>query len=711
MYMWSSNVLRLRKWSSTGRLNHGVISRRYSSQKSLPITELEFEDALSHVLPFRKSTDGRKRPLGFAVSGGVDSMALVSLYARARQTHVHLAQAHGFIVDHKVRPESTEEAEWVAEQLRSKYSMDASILTLAWPTQFDMLDIKRFESEARALRYQALGRACRDHGINSLMVAHHGDDQAETVMMRLAKSRLRSGLKGMRSTEWIPECEGIYGVYHSGQRQKTRPPSIPFPVEQGGIRILRPLLAMEKSRLIATCEERGVQWIEDKSNRIQSLTSRNAIRHIYQNHKLPEALSINSLVNLSLHMQKRIEAHKAYADSLYDQCLLKLNIRYGTLIVRFPPFSKLLARPIKTEADKNEARNNATYLLGRVAELVTARTMPALGQISERIDSIYPEFLSAKERDAIVAAGEGHFKENFTVCRLWWRRWLKASPFEDDALPADDFGASAPHPQEWLLTRQSLDLGESNTLQLAIPPSLPGGPDSKFPESKEDYKLFDGRYWIELRNYTNDTLVIRPLRKGDIQGLPTARNEEEGGVFNRIPGGYFPERFMVAALSLIKPYDVRFTLPAVFRRDDAGRHSLIGLPTLNVGIGGLGPPQGICDWRVRYKKIDFGQHTVKDMIVPGRDLLEIIEEVKRLRHANKGVLHFNFGGNYAPGEEKAGVGAEYGFKRLSVQPRPERNTPRPMLGEESEDSEVLQDTWPKPKGNLKWTMRRGDGKG
>jgi tRNA(Ile)-lysidine synthase len=47
-------------------------------------------------------------------------MALASLYARARETHVHLPQAHGFIVDHKVRPESTEEAEWVAGQLRSK---------------------------------------------------------------------------------------------------------------------------------------------------------------------------------------------------------------------------------------------------------------------------------------------------------------------------------------------------------------------------------------------------------------------------------------------------------------------------------------------------------------------------------------------------------------------------------------------------------------
>jgi tRNA(Ile)-lysidine synthase TilS/MesJ len=58
--------------------------------------------------------------LGFAISGGVDSMALAALYAGARQTNTALPNARGFIVDHRVRPESTEEAEWVAEQLRRK---------------------------------------------------------------------------------------------------------------------------------------------------------------------------------------------------------------------------------------------------------------------------------------------------------------------------------------------------------------------------------------------------------------------------------------------------------------------------------------------------------------------------------------------------------------------------------------------------------------
>lgn len=60
---------------------------------------------------------------GFAISGGVDSMALAALFANPeslRKSERCRLEAHAFIVDHKVRPESTEEAEWVAEQCRTK---------------------------------------------------------------------------------------------------------------------------------------------------------------------------------------------------------------------------------------------------------------------------------------------------------------------------------------------------------------------------------------------------------------------------------------------------------------------------------------------------------------------------------------------------------------------------------------------------------------
>jgi tRNA(Ile)-lysidine synthase len=520
--------------------------------------------------------------------------------------------------------------------------MKSSILTLAWPEELDMLDVRRFETKARTLRYQALGRACRDKNVRALMVAHHGDDQAETVLMRLADNRLRTGLKGMQRVEWIPECEGIYGVHHSGQREKQDIfKDIPFPVEQGGIQILRPLLAMEKSRLIATCEEQDVQWAEDKSNEVQTLASRNAIRHIYKNHTLPEALSIKSMVDVTLHMQKRIAAHRSYTTKLYEQCLMKLDIRLGSLLVRFPPFSALLERPIVTDSDKNEARNNAYCLLEKVADLVTPRFRPALGQLAHRVDNVYPEFLTPEEKDEEDAAGESHFNDKFTVYHVWWRRWNKASPFEDHGLPSEDFSATAPHAREWLLTRQALEYAEPAKVRAEIPPSQTANVDSDSSSAAEEYKLFDGRFWIKLHNHTQDTLVLRIFEKTDMKHLPTTQRNKEA-TQNRT--GPIPERFITAAFYLIKPSDIRFTLPAVFRKDSTtGEETLIGFPTLNVRMNGFGPPEDVCEWRVRYKKVDLGQRSLTDIIVPGTNYAEVVNQEKQQRMATKAVKKLKLG--------------------------------------------------------------------
>jgi tRNA(Ile)-lysidine synthase len=495
--------------------------------------------------------------------------------------------------------------------------MGSSILTLPSPQDLD----KRFETEARARRYQALGRACRDEGLTALMVAHHGDDQAETVLMRLANNRLRTGLSGMRSVEWIPECEGIYGVHRSGKSiQPTDFDLLPYPVADGGIQILRPLLAMEKSRLISTCEAEGVEWAEDKSNRVQTLTSRNAIRHIYKNYKLPEALSIQSLVNVSQQMQRRITMHQSYADRLLDQCFLKLDIRLGTLLVRFPPFSSLLERPIQTESDANEARNNAYCLIEKVSSMVTPVTRPSLGQLATRLDDIYPEFLNVDGGAEGAAVGKGY--STFTVYRVWWRRWDKASPFDNDGLPDEDFGSSAPHPREWLLTRQALEGGEAEQLRVIIPPQDTLSPNAEW-ETKDSYHLFDNRFWIKIKNLTNDTLVLRMFEKADMDRLPLSQRDQHGR---------WPPRFIVAALSLIKPSDIRFTLPAVFRKDSVtGEEILIGLPTLKVRVNGFGPPTRTCNWHVLYKKVDLGQRSVNEVIVHEKSKNEVIEEERLLR--------------------------------------------------------------------------------
>lgn len=72
----------------------------------------------------------RSGGIGIAISGGVDSMALAALYTQSRRKNTELPSAHGFIVDHRVRPESTEEAEWVASQLRLKCEIQHMVFAM-----------------------------------------------------------------------------------------------------------------------------------------------------------------------------------------------------------------------------------------------------------------------------------------------------------------------------------------------------------------------------------------------------------------------------------------------------------------------------------------------------------------------------------------------------------------------------------------------------
>ncbi|CUU43167.1 tRNA(Ile)-lysidine synthase [Blastochloris viridis] len=90
---------------------------------------------------------------------------------------------------------------------------------------------------ARAARYDLIAGAAADFGAEDVATAHTLDDQAETVLLRLAAGSGLAGLAAMRPLD-----------------------------RRGAIRLHRPLLAVAKARLIATLEARGLAWSEDPSN-------------------------------------------------------------------------------------------------------------------------------------------------------------------------------------------------------------------------------------------------------------------------------------------------------------------------------------------------------------------------------------------------------------------------------------------------------------
>jgi tRNA(Ile)-lysidine synthase len=167
-----------------------------------------------------------------AVSGGADSMALALLlhrWARARGGEV-LA----LTVDHRLRPESTSEARRVAAWLAARGIAHS---TLVWKRPAGVPG-SALQARAREERYRLLAGWCRRRGVLHLALAHHAGDQAETVLMRLARGAGLDGLAGMATS-----------------------------LARDGVRLIRPLLLIDPRRLRASLAEAGQEWIEDPSNR------------------------------------------------------------------------------------------------------------------------------------------------------------------------------------------------------------------------------------------------------------------------------------------------------------------------------------------------------------------------------------------------------------------------------------------------------------
>ena len=129
-----------------------------------------------------------KKKFAVAVSGGPDSLALAFLSKIYSLNNKIISKF--FIVDHRLRPESTNEAKLVKKVLK-KHSINAEILT--W---YGKKPKKNIQSVARNKRYDLLIKRCKKLKINNIILGHHQDDLFENFFIRIFRG---SGLKGLIS--------------------------------------------------------------------------------------------------------------------------------------------------------------------------------------------------------------------------------------------------------------------------------------------------------------------------------------------------------------------------------------------------------------------------------------------------------------------------------------------------------------------------------
>src|SRR5580692_9321387 len=207
----------------------------WTGNRSVPTAEDAVRDEEANAL-FR----GLQGLPGFviAVSGGPDSTALLVLAARwAKRQKKRRPKLLGITIDHGLRSQAAAEAAAVKRLARR---LGVPHRTLRWR---DKKPKSGLQEAARIARYRLLARAATRAGYEHVMTAHTLDDQAETVLFRLARGSGVTGLAGMAYASPLP----------AGR--------------QGTIFVVRPLLHVAKSRLVATLKAARVTHSEDPSNR------------------------------------------------------------------------------------------------------------------------------------------------------------------------------------------------------------------------------------------------------------------------------------------------------------------------------------------------------------------------------------------------------------------------------------------------------------
>lgn len=509
-----------------------------------------------------------------------------------RQTNVPLA---AFIVDHKLRQNSGFEALRVAEEL-AKLGIEPRILEMDWQPYGDPHSLSNLESIARRLRYQALGKACLEQRVNSLLVAHHADDQAETVMTRVFNNYGGAGLGAIKATGNIPECAGIYGVDSSGsiptdvvrETRKTNRLSRGLLREQGGVKVCRPLLPFSKQQLVAICQEKGIQWFEDRTNADSTLTIRNTVRFMNNGTLLPAPLRTHCLAGLAERVSRQRYEVEEKARINFDANIVHLSTVSGTA-----EYDIVKGFHEKT-TDGADARSAAKYhvaaaTLRRMLRAVSPKRSISLQDLDQAV-----VFVSDKK----CAAAHTTKVHSVHVAGVSLQR-----------KPRSDAPTSADARSKFVFHRCLPTTTEREEQQTLLYPLSASDEEAIM----SAWRLWDNRYWVRVTPPVAEitphvTICVRFLGPKDFASVRETSTPSQLQELGR------------RLATLVKGH-VRFTLPVIVQRDASKSEEdrdvseqIVAIPTLQWSVAGWRQENNektrdLWQWDIRYKYVSTMPNT------------------------------------------------------------------------------------------------------
>ncbi|WYJ96293.1 tRNA(Ile)-lysidine synthetase [Enterococcus sp. DIV0212c] len=221
-----------------------------------------------------------------AISGGVDSMVLLELMQKAAEKDdLRVAVAH---IDHRLRAESIDEAAYL-----KNYCQERSLpyYSKEWDAPNKE---KNTEARARKFRYDFFAEIMEQENYQVLLTAHHSDDQAETVLMKLTRGTTLPNLVGIRAKR-------SFGIG----------------------KLIRPFLIFSKERLEQFAKQTGIVYFEDSSNQGDNYM-RNRIRHqVVPVLKKENQQFLQHITNFSEQMELADELIQSVIEPKYDRWVKK----------------------------------------------------------------------------------------------------------------------------------------------------------------------------------------------------------------------------------------------------------------------------------------------------------------------------------------------------------------------------------------------------
>ncbi len=242
------------------------------------------------------------------VSGGADSVALLrGMAAIAGDRHFRLVAAH---YNHRIRPDADVDQRWVAGLCES---IGVPLVT-NWDVPEDLGDPSTGEAELRTARYEFLTNVARNEECPVLCVAHHADDQVETVLHHLIRGTSLRGLAGIRAVRKIEE----------------------------GLILCRPLLQIGREGILDYLGELKQDFREDPTNQ-EMIYTRNRLRH----ELIPLLDELNPhfgdhLQELAAQSAEAVEFHTSLVEQTLAKGVISSDLHQVRLLVtdvlRLPPF-------------------------------------------------------------------------------------------------------------------------------------------------------------------------------------------------------------------------------------------------------------------------------------------------------------------------------------------------------------------------------------